>query len=127
MGFASDVLDVLRRERDKFPNEKSFATACGLHAGTVNRWMNGQRTPSIADAGKVFDALQLFYRFRRIYKGNGPDPQTAELLKAQAAEIERLKREVYGLEKTVKAYETALRIAAGREAAPQPEGKNAQK
>jgi len=124
MGFADEVLEAVRRELIKYPSERQLTLACGLFPGTITRWLKRDRSPNIDDVGRVFDTQRTWYRFRRSIEDMDATPRPDA--KAQEAEIEHLKRKIYGLEQRIQAYETALRIAAGREAPPSTEW-NAQK
>lgn len=50
-------MEILRNARDKAGNVAKLAEATGVNPVTLGRWFTGERKPTVAEIGKVFDQL----------------------------------------------------------------------
>lgn len=57
MGFAEDVMTVLKDAGQKEGNAKALADHVGLNAPTLTRWLSGVRDPTLKNLGLVMDYL----------------------------------------------------------------------
>ena len=55
--FMESAMDMLRNARDKAGNVAKLAEATGVNPVTLGRWFTGERKPTVAEIGKVFDKL----------------------------------------------------------------------
>ena len=57
MGFAEEVMTVIKDAVQKEGNAKTLADHVGLNAPTLTRWLSGVRDPTLKNLGLVMDYL----------------------------------------------------------------------
>lgn len=57
--FYSAVIDSLKIARDRFGSASALADRVGVNRVTLNRWLSGERNPTVLEVGKVFDSLGI--------------------------------------------------------------------
>lgn len=57
MGFAEEVMTVIKDAVQKEGNAKALASHVGLNAPTLTRWLSGVRDPTLKNLGLVMDYL----------------------------------------------------------------------
>lgn len=57
--FMECTIERLRKMRDDFGSTAKFAEATGVNPVTLGRWLSGERNPTVAEVGKIFDKYEI--------------------------------------------------------------------
>ncbi len=55
--FYTSVIDTLRAARNKVGSITALAKMSGVSRVTLGKWISGEKTPTVSEVGKIFDAL----------------------------------------------------------------------
>jgi hypothetical protein len=103
--FFETVKEALCRARDEYGSGKALALASGVNAENISRWINGIRSPKVAEISPIMDLMgyRILLHDEIIAESSGSNI-VAEL-KAAKREIEQLREEKATLRGEIRALE----------------------
>lgn len=57
--FYDSVLDCLREAKDKLGSVAKLSDLTGVPSNTITRWLNGDRSPGLAEIGRIMDKIGI--------------------------------------------------------------------